>query len=105
MPAAVGQCPESAGEFTLLLVVRPVAVLVSFIGSRVPRLERLFIGWFGVRGVGSFYYVAVAIGAGVLTTSEATTIYWTVITCVGLSIVLHGLSTTPASRRIGLDSG
>jgi NhaP-type Na+/H+ or K+/H+ antiporter len=88
----------------LLLLVRPAAVLVSFAGSRVPRLERLFIGWFGVRGVGSFYYVAVAIGAGALTAAEATTIYWTVIVCVGLSILLHGLSTTPASRRIGLDS-
>lgn len=88
----------------LLLMVRPAAVSVSFVGSRVPRLERLFIGWFGVRGVGSFYYVAVAIGAGVLTASEATTIYWTVIACVGLSIVLHGLSTTPASRRLGLES-
>jgi sodium/hydrogen antiporter len=87
----------------LLLVVRPAAVSISFLGSRVPRLERLFVGWFGVRGVGSFYYVAVAIGAGVLTASEATTIYWTVIACVGLSIVLHGLTTTPASRRIGLD--
>jgi sodium/hydrogen antiporter len=87
----------------LLLVVRPTAVLISFVGSRVPRVERLFIGWFGVRGVGSLYYVAVAIGAGVLTVAEATTIYWTVIACVGLSIFLHGLSTTPASRRIGLE--
>lgn len=89
----------------LLLLVRPGAVLISFAGSRMPRLERLFVAWFGVRGVGSFYYVAVAIGAGALTASEATTLYWTVIVCVGLSIILHGLSTTPASRRIGLDSG
>ena len=88
----------------LLLLVRPAAVLVSFAGSRVPRLERLFVGWFGVRGVGSFYYVAVAIGAGALSAAEATTLYWTVIVCVGLSIILHGLSTTHASRRIGLDS-
>jgi NhaP-type Na+/H+ or K+/H+ antiporter len=89
----------------LLVLVRPGAVLISFAGSRMPRLERLFVAWFGVRGVGSFYYVAVAIGAGALSASEATTLYWTVIVCVGLSIILHGLSTTPASRRIGLDSG
>lgn len=87
----------------LLFAIRPAAVLVSFLGSRVPRSERLFIGWFGVRGVGSFYYVAVAIGAGVLSASESTTIYWTVIACVGLSIVLHGFSASHASRRIGLD--
>jgi NhaP-type Na+/H+ or K+/H+ antiporter len=87
----------------LLLVIRPAAVLLSFLGSRLPHKERLFIGWFGVRGVGSFYYVAVAIGAGVLSAAESTTIYWTVIACVGLSIILHGLSATPASRGLGLE--
>ena len=87
----------------LLFAIRPAAVLISFLGSRLPRKERLFIGWFGVRGVGSFYYVAVAIGAGVLSATESTTIYWTVIACVGLSILLHGLSGTPASRGLGLE--
>jgi sodium/hydrogen antiporter len=87
----------------LLFAIRPAAVLISFLGSRLPRKERLFIGWFGVRGVGSFYYVAVAIGAGVLSAAESTTIYWTVIVCVGLSIILHGLSGTPASRGVGLE--
>jgi NhaP-type Na+/H+ or K+/H+ antiporter len=87
----------------LLLAIRPIAVLLSFIGSRLHRREKLFIGWFGVRGIGSFYYVAVAIGAGVLGADEAMTIYWTVIVCVGLSIVVHGLSGAPVTRRTGLE--
>jgi sodium/hydrogen antiporter len=86
----------------LLLAIRPLSVLLSFAGSRLPHKEKLFIGWFGVRGIGSFYYVGVAIGAGVLNSSEAATIYWTVIACVGLSIIVHGLSGAPASRRMGL---
>jgi NhaP-type Na+/H+ or K+/H+ antiporter len=86
----------------LLFAIRPAAVLVSFLGSRLAPKERLFIGWFGVRGVGSFYYVAVAIGAGVLSAAESTAIYWTVIICVGLSIIVHGLTGTPASRGLGL---
>lgn len=86
----------------LLFVIRPAAVLVAFLGGRLPKQERLFIGWFGVRGIGSFYYVAVAIGAGVLSAAESTAIYWTAIVCVGLSIVLHGLSGTPASRGLGI---
>jgi NhaP-type Na+/H+ or K+/H+ antiporter len=87
----------------LLLAIRPASVLVAFAGSRMPRLEQLFVGWFGVRGIGSFYYVAVAIGAGVLTATEATTIYWTAIVCVGASIIVHGLTATPASRKLGFD--
>lgn len=87
----------------LLLAIRPLSVLAAFAGSRMPRLEQLFVGWFGVRGIGSFYYVAVAIGAGVLSATEATTIYWTAIVCVGASIIVHGLTATPASRRLGFD--
>jgi NhaP-type Na+/H+ or K+/H+ antiporter len=87
----------------LLLAIRPVSVLLSFAGSRLHRREKLFIGWFGVRGIGSFYYVAVAISAGVLRPAEMTTIYWTVVVCVGISIIVHGLSGAPATRRMGLE--
>lgn len=102
--AGLGQ-PGIAGWLlvpVLLLAIRPLAVTASFAGLRLPRAERLFVAWFGVRGIGSFYYAAVAIGAGALTVSEATTIYWTVVVCVGISIIAHGLSATPASRRLGL---
>jgi NhaP-type Na+/H+ or K+/H+ antiporter len=53
-----------------------------------------------IRGIGSFYYAAVAINAGVLTVSEAETIYWTAIVVAGASIVLHGVTSTPAARRL-----
>ena len=86
----------------LLVVIRPVAVGIALMGGRLPRVERLFIAWFGVRGIGSFYYAAVAIGAGVLTTADASLVYWTVIVCTGLSIIAHGLTATPASRRLRL---
>lgn len=102
--AGLGQ-PGLAGWLlaaVLLLAIRPLAVAASLAGSRLPRAERLFVAWFGVRGIGSFYYAAIAIGAGVLTVSEATTIYWTVVVCAGISIIVHGLSATPASRRLGL---
>jgi NhaP-type Na+/H+ or K+/H+ antiporter len=84
----------------LLLVIRPLAVFASFARSSLPIAERAFIGWFGIRGIGSFYYAAVALGAGVLTTTEAETIYWTVIACAGISIIVHGITASPASRRL-----
>jgi NhaP-type Na+/H+ or K+/H+ antiporter len=86
----------------LLFVVRPLAGVLAFARSGVPMTERWFIGWFGIRGIGSFYYVAVVIGAGVLSRSEAELLYWTTIACVGVSIVLHGLTATPLARRLGL---
>ena len=87
----------------LLVVIRPLATLAGFVRLPVPWRERLFIGWFGIRGVGSFYYVAVVLGTGVLATSEAATLYWTVFACVGVSIVLHGVSSRPAVKGLGLD--
>jgi NhaP-type Na+/H+ or K+/H+ antiporter len=84
----------------LLLVIRPVATSIALLRAGVKRDERLFIGWFGIRGIGSFYYVAVALHAGVLAPAEATVVYWTVVACVGVSIVVHGLTSTPASRQL-----
>ena len=84
----------------LLLVIRPAAVMLGFAGSRVVLRERAFLGWFGVRGIGSFYYAAVAIASGYLAVGEAETIYWTVIICAGVSIVAHGITATPLSRRL-----
>lgn len=84
----------------LLLAIRPGAVAISFLGTRLPVAQRAFIGWFGVRGIGSFYYAAFSIGTGVLTGAEASLIYWTVIVCTGVSIIVHGVSASPAARRL-----
>lgn len=84
----------------LLLLIRPASVLLAFVRSPLDGRERLFIGWFGIRGIGSFYYAAVAISSGVLTADEASVIYWTAIIVAGASIVLHGISSTPASQRL-----
>ena len=84
----------------LILLIRPASVLVGLAGMALRPVQRAFIAWFGVRGIGSFYYAAVAIGAGVLTADEATTIYWTVIVCTGVSIIAHGITATPSARRL-----
>ena len=84
----------------LLLLIRPLAVAASFAGTRLSHPERAFIGWFGIRGIGSFYYVAFAITTGVLSAAEAERLYWTVIICAGISIIVHGMTATPLSRRL-----
>lgn len=84
----------------LLLLIRPLAVAASLVGSGLPAAERAFIAWFGVRGVGSLYYAAVAVAAGVLQLGEAEIVVWTALGCVMTSIVVHGLTATPMSRRM-----
>ena len=83
----------------LLLVVRPLAVFASLVGSGLPRGERLFLGWFGVRGIGSLYYVAFAVSAGTLGAENDVEVVWTAIACVLCSIALHGITGTPFARR------
>jgi sodium/hydrogen antiporter len=84
----------------LLLLIRPAAVAVGLVGSRLRPRERVYVGWFGVRGVGSLYYAAAAVGAGVLSADEATTVLWTVVVVVMISIVVHGVTGAPLTRRL-----
>jgi NhaP-type Na+/H+ or K+/H+ antiporter len=84
----------------LLFVVRPLATAIAFAGSSAAPGERAFIGWFGVRGIGSLYYVAVALGMGILSVDESRSLFWTVTACVVASIVVHGVTASPLSRRL-----
>ena len=47
-------------------MIRPAATLVSLYRAPLSRPQRAFIAWFGVRGVGSLYYLAYAITHGAL---------------------------------------
>jgi sodium/hydrogen antiporter len=82
----------------LVFLIRPVAANIGLVASKMDRPgERAFVAWFGVRGVGSLYYVAVVVGLGVLTAGEASKVVWTAIACVIVSIVVHGITAGPLS--------
>jgi sodium/hydrogen antiporter len=96
------QAPALAGWLlvpALLVLIRPASVLLALTASGLPRPERAFLAWFGVRGIGSLYYVAVAIGTGALAPREASTLYWTTAVCVVASILVHGITSTPLTKR------
>ncbi|MGH2949846.1 MAG: hypothetical protein ACRDPC_26895, partial [Solirubrobacteraceae bacterium] len=69
-------------------------------GSRLERPgERAFVAWFGVRGIGTLFYVAAVTAAGSpLAAGERELIVWTAIACVVLSIVVHGVTAGPLKR-------
>jgi NhaP-type Na+/H+ or K+/H+ antiporter len=82
----------------LFAVVRPVAAFVGLIGTTTNLSQRAFIGWFGVRGIGSLYYLAFAITHG-MAGDDARRVTDLVLAAVAVSIVVHGVSVTPLMRR------
>lgn len=78
----------------LLIMVRPLGGWISLLGSGLPNQTRWLFGWFGIRGVGSLYYLSYALGKGV-GQQVAEPLTWTIYIIVVTSIVLHGVSTSP----------
>ena len=82
----------------LFLVIRPAAVALGLAGLTSKPMERRLIAWFGIRGVGSIYYVMYAIGHGLSDSLHELFVGVTLWTVVG-SIAVHGISVTPLMRR------
>jgi len=81
----------------LFVVIRPLSTALTLLVTRLSPTQRAFIGWFGVRGVGSIYYLAFALTHGVAG-AEARTLVDMTLVVVAASIVLHGVSVTPLMR-------
>jgi sodium/hydrogen antiporter len=84
----------------LILVVRPLGVLLLLNRSTMSRGERIFLAWFGVKGIASLYYISYLIGRLVLPTAEQRQLFWTVAFAVMLSILLHGIGALAITRRL-----
>lgn len=78
----------------LFVVARPLSVLVGLLGTRSSWPIRGMVGWFGVRGIGSLYYLMYAIQHGLPETLALELIQFTLIV-VALSILAHGTSVKP----------
>jgi NhaP-type Na+/H+ or K+/H+ antiporter len=82
----------------LFLVLRPLAVTAGTLGEPMTARQRAMISWFGIRGIGSVYYLMFAIRHGVTGPLAQQLITFTLVT-VAASIVVHGVSVTPLMRR------
>ena len=78
----------------LFLVIRPISALPLLLVSRFTRFEFGAISWFGIRGIGSIYYLMFAIQHGI-SESLAAGFAAITLTIVACSVVVHGLSVTP----------
>lgn len=83
----------------LLVAIRPLAGWVAQVGTPAGPRERLVIAFFGIRGIGSLFYLAHALGSpGFDVPAEQA---WAVVTFTVLaSVILHGVTATPVISRL-----
>ncbi len=82
----------------LLLGIRPLGVALGMSRSRSSGNQRWLISWFGIRGIGSLYYLMYAINHG-LDAKLAPTLVALTLSVVVTSIVVHGISVTPLMAK------
>lgn len=82
----------------IFTIARPVSVMVALLGTRTPWRIRGMTSWFGVRGIGSLYYLMYAIQHGLPEQLAVEMIHLTLVV-VTLSIVVHGISVKPMMHR------
>lgn len=87
----------------LFLVIRPISIEAGLLGSPVGGVDRRLMSWFGVRGIGSVYYLCYGITHG-LPHSFAAICTDVTFTVIAASVLVHGFSVTPVmnwySRRV-----
>lgn len=103
--AIIGQHPGSLLEWPVLLyatlsltVVRMLPVFLSLTGMSARSDEKLFVGWFGPRGLASVVFAVIVFDAKL---PGGDTLVATVVATVVLSILAHGLSANPLARIFG----
>jgi NhaP-type Na+/H+ or K+/H+ antiporter len=84
----------------LIVVIRPALVMATSGKGLASPGERLFLAFFGVRGVAALFYAAVVAQSGAISADETTTVVWTAVVCVIVSIVVHGTSSTALTRLL-----
>lgn len=85
-------------SFGFVLLIRPLTSLIGLIGTRLHIKEKMAISFFGIKGMGSFYYLAFALGERFFAKNEE---LWAIgAFTVLLSILVHGLTATPVMRKL-----
>jgi NhaP-type Na+/H+ or K+/H+ antiporter len=90
--------PAALAGLALILVIRPITGFLSLRGAPGRPAEHWVIGAFGIRGIGSFYYLSYAITHADF---PGVDLLWATIGFVVLvSVVVHGVAATPVMRLL-----
>lgn len=90
--------PTVLFSFGFLLIIRPVAGLIAMIGTRLHIKEKLAISFFGIRGIGSFFYLAFAISQ---TRFMHSVEIWSIVSFIVLiSLIVHGVTANTVMKKL-----
>jgi NhaP-type Na+/H+ or K+/H+ antiporter len=81
-----------------LLIARPAAVMISFLGTRIARVERAFMAWFGPKGVASMLFALLVLKS---TVADRSLVFDIASITIVVSIVAHGLTDTVGAAWVG----
>ena len=94
---------DISAALIILLVIRPMAGMIGLLGFDASWREKMTLSFFGIRGVGSFYYLAYGLNHAPVDDSER---LWAIVGLVVLlSVLLHGLTVTPIMRHLDRSQG
>ncbi|WP_095099223.1 sodium:proton antiporter [Pseudomonas sp. Irchel 3A5] len=82
----------------LFCFIRPIAVWLLVSKRLLNKRQKALVGWFGIRGIGSLFYLCFALGHGLPDDVASVSISLT-LSVVALSILLHGVSIQPLLER------
>jgi len=80
-----------------LTIIRIIPVILSLAGTRTSWSEKLFMGWFGPRGLASIVFAVIIFDAELPHTS---TIILTIVCTIFFSVILHGFTAKPFIKRL-----
>lgn len=90
--------PDILLAVLIIFVIRPLTGLIALTPGKTGPRERGVIAFFGVRGVGSLFYIAYGLQYGDFPNGDR---LWAIVTAVILgSILVHGIAATPTMALI-----
>ena len=92
--------PPTAWAFAvaMVFVVRPAAVMATLWPAKLDRPQWFLVAWFGVRGIGTFYYLTHAINLLESPPEALQMVIDASLATVALSVVMHGVTVTPLMK-------
>ena len=82
----------------VVLLVRPIAGWLALLRTTMPQSERWALAFFGIRGIGSVYYLAHALNEAEFADADQ---LWAIVAFVILvSVLVHGVSAAPLMKRV-----
>ncbi|MET9803560.1 cation:proton antiporter [Streptomyces sp. NPDC006368] len=86
--------------FLAIVLIRPASLLLSLIGTRFDRREKLVAAWFGPKGFASVVYGLLVLQAGIPQGEQA---YTLIAVCIAFSIIAHSSTDVPIARLFHVD--